>query len=185
MSSPIQNISRRELVGSLGAGLVAAAVPTEATAQANSTAQPVADPTTKYPKPPYTSPFQPWPGLASKMTPPPDHGETTYKGSGRLLNRQSPHYRRRFRHGSRSRDRLRTRRRRRGHQLLPRPKNLTPSRWPNSSVRPDAKLSSSPATCARKLSARPSSPAQYRSLADSISSSRTPVASTRWSPSST
>jgi NAD(P)-dependent dehydrogenase (short-subunit alcohol dehydrogenase family) len=49
----------------------------------------MADPTSKYPKPPYTSPFQPWPGLASKMTPPPDHGETSYKGSGRLLNRKA------------------------------------------------------------------------------------------------
>ena len=84
-------ISRRKLVGTLGAGLAAAAVPSVAQAQtgAVSTAQPVTDPTTKYPKPPYTSPFQPWPGLASKMTPPPDHGETSYKGSGRLLNRKA------------------------------------------------------------------------------------------------
>ena len=49
----------------------------------------MADPTSRYPKPPYTSPFQPWPGLASKMTPPPDHGETSYKGFGRLLNRKA------------------------------------------------------------------------------------------------
>ncbi len=90
MSSPDSTISRRKLVGTLGAGLAAAAVPSAAQAQSPaSTAQPVADPTTKYPKPPYTSPFQPWPGLASKMTPPPDHGETSYKGSGRLLNRKA------------------------------------------------------------------------------------------------
>ena len=83
-------ISRRELVGTLGAGLAAVAVPSAAQAQVStSTAQPVTDPTTKHPKPPYTSPFQPWPGLASKMTPPPDHGETSYKGSGRLLNRKA------------------------------------------------------------------------------------------------
>ena len=83
-------ISRRNLVGTLGAGLAAAAIPSMAQAQSPaSTAQPVADPTTKYPKPPYTSPFQPWPGLASKMTPPPDHGETSYKGSGRLLDRKA------------------------------------------------------------------------------------------------
>ena len=82
-------LSRRQLVGTLGAGLATAAIPA-VTAQAQSpTAQPMANPTTKYPKPPYTSPFQPWPGLASKMTPPPDHGETTYKGSGRLLNRKA------------------------------------------------------------------------------------------------
>jgi len=89
MSSSENTISRRKLVGSLGAGLAAAALPSSSEAQASSTALPVADPTTKYPKPPYTSPFQPWPGLASKMTPPPDHGETSYKGSGRLLNRKA------------------------------------------------------------------------------------------------
>ncbi|SEB53720.1 SDR family oxidoreductase [Terriglobus roseus] len=89
MSSSPDHLSRRQLVGALGAGLAATALPTVAQAQASSTAQPVADPTTKYPKPPYTSPFQPWPGLASKMTPPPDHGETSYKGSGRLLNRRA------------------------------------------------------------------------------------------------
>ncbi len=89
MSSSDNTISRRKLVGTLGAGLAAAAVPAAGQAQTTSTAQPMADPTTKYPKPPYTSPFQPWPGLASKMTPPPDHGETSYKGSGRLLNRKA------------------------------------------------------------------------------------------------
>jgi NAD(P)-dependent dehydrogenase (short-subunit alcohol dehydrogenase family) len=47
------------------------------------------DPTTKYPKPPFKEQPQPWPGLASKMDPRPDHGETTYKGSGRLLGRKA------------------------------------------------------------------------------------------------
>ena len=89
MSSSDNTISRRHLVGTLGAGLAAAAIPAAADAQAVSTAQPVADPTSKYLKPPYTSPFQAWPGLASKMTPPPDHGETSYKGSSRLLNRKA------------------------------------------------------------------------------------------------
>ena len=91
MSLDDHSISRRKLVGTLGAGLAAAAIPAGAQAQsgAGSTAQPMTDPTTKYPKPPYTSPFQPWPGLASRMTPPPDHGETSYKGSGRLLNRKA------------------------------------------------------------------------------------------------
>jgi NAD(P)-dependent dehydrogenase (short-subunit alcohol dehydrogenase family) len=55
----------------------------------SSTAQPAEDPTTKYPKPPYTFIKQPWPGLASKMDPPPDHGEKSYKGSGRLLGRKA------------------------------------------------------------------------------------------------
>ena len=89
MSSGSHTLSRRTLVGTLGASFAAAAIPAAAQAEAASTAQPITDPTTKYPKPPYTSAFQPWPGLASKMTPPPDHGETSYKGSGRLLNRKA------------------------------------------------------------------------------------------------
>jgi len=47
------------------------------------------DPREKYPKPPFKKQKQPWPGLASKMEPPPDHGETSYKGSGRLLGRKA------------------------------------------------------------------------------------------------
>jgi NAD(P)-dependent dehydrogenase (short-subunit alcohol dehydrogenase family) len=89
MSSCEKAISRRHLVSSMGIGLAAAAIPVATQGQVSSTAQPMADPTSKYPKPPYTSAFQPWPGLASKMTPPPDHGETSYKGSGRLLNRKA------------------------------------------------------------------------------------------------
>ena len=37
-----------------------------------------------YPKPPYPSQQQPRPGFTAKMEPRPDHGEDTYKGSGRL-----------------------------------------------------------------------------------------------------
>ena len=37
-----------------------------------------------YPKPPYPSQRQPMPGSTAKMDPRPDHGETTYKGSGKL-----------------------------------------------------------------------------------------------------
>ncbi len=48
-----------------------------------------ADPRSKYPKPPFKSQLQEWPGLAGKMDPRPDHGETSYKGSGRLLGRRS------------------------------------------------------------------------------------------------
>ncbi|WP_317040440.1 SDR family oxidoreductase [Hymenobacter coccineus] len=47
------------------------------------------DPTTKYPKPPFKEQSQPWPGLASQMDPRPDHGETSYKGSGRLKGRKA------------------------------------------------------------------------------------------------
>jgi NAD(P)-dependent dehydrogenase (short-subunit alcohol dehydrogenase family) len=47
------------------------------------------DPVTKYPKPPFKGQSQPWPGLAGKMDPRPDHGETSYKGSGRLKGRKA------------------------------------------------------------------------------------------------
>src|SRR5579875_1612271 len=83
-------LSRRNLVAGLGASLAAgSAALGQSGSTAMNTAQPIEDPTTKYPKPPYTSPFQPWPGLASKMVPPPDHGEKSYKGSGRLAGRKA------------------------------------------------------------------------------------------------
>ena len=47
------------------------------------------DPTTLYPKPPFDRQSQPWPGLARDMTPRPDHGETSYVGSGRLGGRKA------------------------------------------------------------------------------------------------
>jgi NAD(P)-dependent dehydrogenase (short-subunit alcohol dehydrogenase family) len=52
-------------------------------------ADPLRDPKTKYPAPPFKGQSQPWPGLASKMDPVPDHGETSYKGSGRLAGRKA------------------------------------------------------------------------------------------------
>src|SRR5246127_4171406 len=51
--------------------------------------QPLKDPTAAYPKPPYKRQSQPWPGLAGKMDPRPDHGETSYRGSGRLEGRKA------------------------------------------------------------------------------------------------
>lgn len=47
------------------------------------------DPTTKHPKPPFNKQFQPFPGLAAKMDPVPDHGEESYVGSGRLTGRKA------------------------------------------------------------------------------------------------
>jgi hypothetical protein len=43
----------------------------------------------EYPRPPFPKQQQPWPGLTSKMTPRPDHGETSYRGSGRLAGRKA------------------------------------------------------------------------------------------------
>jgi NAD(P)-dependent dehydrogenase (short-subunit alcohol dehydrogenase family) len=53
------------------------------------TTQKLEDPKAKYPKPPFKEQSQPWPGLVSKMEPRPDHGEKSYKGSGRLLGRKA------------------------------------------------------------------------------------------------
>jgi len=48
------------------------------------------DPATdKYPKPPFPKQQQPWPGLASKLDPKADHGEESYRGSGRLKGRKA------------------------------------------------------------------------------------------------
>lgn len=47
------------------------------------------NPAGKYPAPPFERQPQAVPGLASKMTPLPDHGEKSYKGSGRLKGRKA------------------------------------------------------------------------------------------------
>ena len=80
--------SRRQVVGSAGIGLAAAA-PLGSTAVAVPPAEALTDPTTKFPKPPFKRQSQPWPGLASKMEPRPDHGEISYRGSGRLAGRKA------------------------------------------------------------------------------------------------
>ncbi|UYO51456.1 SDR family oxidoreductase [Rhodopseudomonas palustris] len=71
-------------------GVAAAAAPAFAKdAQTMTDATPLQDPTSKYPTPPFERQSQPWPGLASKMNPRPDHGEQSYKGSGRLMGRKA------------------------------------------------------------------------------------------------
>ena len=47
------------------------------------------DPREQYPKPPFPEQPQAAPGLATKMDPEPDHGETSYKGSGKLIGRKA------------------------------------------------------------------------------------------------
>jgi hypothetical protein len=85
------SISRRAMVGGAAVGLASTTAGSAAQAQGSGTAMAVAkdDPTTKYPKPPFPSQSQPWPGLAGQMDPRPDHGETSYKGSGRLSGRKA------------------------------------------------------------------------------------------------
>jgi NAD(P)-dependent dehydrogenase (short-subunit alcohol dehydrogenase family) len=73
------------------ATIAAAAVATAGSAQGSGTAPAggKTDPRSKYPKPPFKPQSQPWPGLASRMEPRPDHGETSYVGSGRLRGRKA------------------------------------------------------------------------------------------------
>ena len=94
MNKEENKISRREVIGGLGVGLAAVAASPVLGASPHGFSSQLAsagldDPTTKYPKPPFKEQKQPWPGLASKMEPRPDHGETSYKGSGRLTGRKA------------------------------------------------------------------------------------------------
>jgi len=84
------SISRRHIVRAASATLAAASLATS-TAKGNTdmAERDLINPVTRYPKPPFKRQSQPWPGLAGKMDPPPDHGETSYKGSGRLAGRKA------------------------------------------------------------------------------------------------
>ena len=85
------NLPRRGVFAGAALGIAAAAAaPALAqTAAPAVPAQPLSDPTTRYPRPPYKKQSQPWPGLASQMDPRPDHGETSYRGAGRLAGRRA------------------------------------------------------------------------------------------------
>ena len=94
MANHEDGISRRTMVGGAALGMAAAtaAAPAFAKPQAPGQGAPqsgLKDPRTAGPKPPFQRQSQPWPGLASKMTPRPDHGETSYRGSGRLAGRKA------------------------------------------------------------------------------------------------
>ena len=83
-------MGRREAIKGMGVGLAAMSVSSAlAMPEINYAEQDLENPTTKYPKPPFKKQSQPWPGLASKMEPRPDHGEKSYKGSGRLAGRKA------------------------------------------------------------------------------------------------
>ncbi|GAB0119038.1 SDR family oxidoreductase [Acidisoma sp. 7E03] len=89
-----KTLSRRNVVGGAGLGLAAVAAggamsSARAESEGQATAAALQNPADKYPRPPFHKQSQPWPGLASKMDPKPDHGETSYKGSGRLAGRRA------------------------------------------------------------------------------------------------
>jgi NAD(P)-dependent dehydrogenase (short-subunit alcohol dehydrogenase family) len=96
--------SRRDALQWVGAGLAAApamlvagcatAQPAQGTQAAVGVAAAgrptgVRDPRAAYAKPPFPKQQQPRPGLASRMTPRPDHGEKSYVGSSRLAGRKA------------------------------------------------------------------------------------------------
>ena len=80
--------SRRLFVGAVAGSLVAGASMAQQTGAVQG-AGPARKPRPNYPKPPFKRQKQEWPGLAGKMTPPPDHGETSYQGSGKLAGRKA------------------------------------------------------------------------------------------------
>jgi hypothetical protein len=84
--------SRRSLMkGAAIAGLAAALQPVlaeSATAQPSNDVQPIRDPRTRFPNDQPTQ-AQAWPGLQRDMTPRPDCGETSYRGTGRLAGRRA------------------------------------------------------------------------------------------------
>jgi NAD(P)-dependent dehydrogenase (short-subunit alcohol dehydrogenase family) len=90
------NTSRRQFVGEMTAGLAVVLVPPALAQQASAvdasgaSGSPVKqDPTRQYPRPPFPPQRQEPPGLAGKMNPRPDHGETSYRGSGKLTGRKA------------------------------------------------------------------------------------------------
>ncbi|MEI9997993.1 MAG: SDR family oxidoreductase [Verrucomicrobiota bacterium] len=91
--NPFGTLNRRQLVGGLAATVAGATFPPAFAAPTPMTTatppQELQDPRTKYPAPPFPGQSQPWPGLASKMNPVPDHGEKSYRGSGRLAGRKA------------------------------------------------------------------------------------------------
>lgn len=85
----MEKTTRRQVMTTAALGAAAAvAAPAAAQTPAQSRGG-KQDPRDKYPKPPFEAQSQPWPGLASRMNPRPDHGETSYVGSGRLKGRKA------------------------------------------------------------------------------------------------
>jgi len=81
---------RAAFVGELGVGIAASALASQpANAATGDDQTTLRDLMHRYPGPPMPLQVQPWPGLASKMTPRPDHGEQSYRGRSRLTGRRA------------------------------------------------------------------------------------------------
>lgn len=82
-------VSRRALVGGVVAGAAAVAAAPVLAQEKHQPGAPTSAQSANYPKPPFPKQQQPWPGLTARMTPRPDHGEQSYRGSGRLAGRKA------------------------------------------------------------------------------------------------
>jgi NAD(P)-dependent dehydrogenase (short-subunit alcohol dehydrogenase family) len=95
MTDQTSGPSRRDMFrAAAAASAVAAAAPAFAQGQQDQPEKhapgaPTSPLAANYAKPPLPEQRQPWPALQSKMTPVPDCGETSYKGSGRLAGRKA------------------------------------------------------------------------------------------------
>jgi NAD(P)-dependent dehydrogenase (short-subunit alcohol dehydrogenase family) len=95
----MSDASRRTVLGGAAIGLAAAATPALAQAGPGADAGSMTgttaastgprDPRTKYRTEPFPEQRQKWPALVRDMNPRPDHGEGTYRGSGRLAGRKA------------------------------------------------------------------------------------------------
>ncbi|GAN90863.1 oxidoreductase/short-chain dehydrogenase/reductase SDR [Gluconobacter frateurii M-2] len=93
MSEETSDDARRKVLKGAAVGLAAMASAGHSKAEASpaqgKAAVPLMDPGKLHTAGPFRSQPQPWPGLASHMTPRPDHGEKTYRGSGRMAGRKA------------------------------------------------------------------------------------------------
>ncbi len=91
--NPSDQVSRRNALrasaGLVGLPMMMATAQLAQGAESNRETSKLEDPKGLYPSPPFKKQPQEWPGLASKMDPVPDHGEKSYRGSGRLKGRKA------------------------------------------------------------------------------------------------
>ncbi len=86
-----QGTTRRTILGGAAAAGLTLGGATGAAAQQGTTppAAALRDPRNAYTSTPFPEQRQQWPALQGKMTPRPDSGETSYRGSGRLAGRKA------------------------------------------------------------------------------------------------
>ena len=89
MTTDKRSPTRRHVVAGAVGLASAISVSHGASAKEEDAMSAISNPIDKYPSPPFKKQSQPWPGLAGKMDPPPDHGEKSYRGSGRLAGRKA------------------------------------------------------------------------------------------------